>query len=326
MARLPGDLDRQVCGQPLPAVKDLCVGFTEWQQPPVRAAFPAHFRVRAALVRPCPRPRAPLDDRYVFPDPADLRRLPGVLRDDHPGIHALLIEILLDPGRCGGHIADQETELSEVRPKHADGGDQVAAELLIARVDSLSQHGAAQVNSFEHLTDFGAHSRSRRGSSRQDLADLAGEDLLNLGRRRRAVRALATQPVYRLCDDIRQDAATDRGQHPHACYRRSAGDSSAHDDQWAERGRGQHREQSGSGNRTRLAPGTEKPLPCAVPHQRGFGVLLLRPRTSPSHAAHSRPISPCTYLGSAELEVFRDTPGANPQATDPRLAQKPKTP
>lgn len=31
-------------------------------------------------------------------------------------------------------------------------------------------------------------------------------------------------------------------------------------------------------------------------------------------------------LGSAELEVFRDTSGANPQVTVPRLAQKPETP
>ena len=44
------------------------------------------------------------------------------------------------------------------------------------------------------------------------------------------------------------------------------------------------------------------------------------------YGMHGNDVKALQHLGSAELEVFRGTPGANLQVRDRRLAQKRKTP
>ena len=218
----------------------------------------------------------PLDDRQVLPDPADLRRLADVLLDDHMGRCALLVQILLDPGGCRGHVHDQEAELGEVRSEHANRGERSARSC--SSPDSMTSRSMAPPRSiFPSTVPISARSsaaaadpaagpcRSRRPTPARSRAA------------KPRVPLLGAQPVDRLDDDVGQDAAADRRQHADAGDRGSTGDPDG--DQGAERGRAQRGQQSRPGDPAQVGPGAADPRPRAGSHQPGFvGVFPDLPR------------------------------------------------
>ena len=176
-----GHLRRQLGGQPLTAVEDICVIFPEGQQPAVRAAArPARSAAVAATVTAGGHGGGQPAHRacYLVTEKPDVRPLPLVLVLYRPEAGALLIDALLDLGDRLGDAVHEKAQLCVLSTQRLECGDDVAAKLLVACLHRRAQRGPARVDPSEQDAYLRPQCLGVRVPGGQHLLDLRGDLLL----------------------------------------------------------------------------------------------------------------------------------------------------
>ena len=205
----------QLRGEPVAAVEHRRVSLVVRQQPAVGAAAgPARAGLLAVGGSGYPGSRALFDDRQFLTDHAYVGRLMADPVAGHPQLGALVGQAVLDLAGRPGQVGEQEFHLAEFGAHRLDGGQHLALQVLVARLDGGQEDRAARVDLPQHHGDIGSHRLSSFGGAGQDLLEAPADLPLQVR------PGQVTAGVCRSCtvqgggQDVTEHAGPDRGQHP----------------------------------------------------------------------------------------------------------------